>query len=181
MDIVAPPPQLTWQYGLHQVSLLDLRRRAQQLQHVVGRLVMTKQKDLLVHPVETALWKLKRRREVISFSSSHLQQSASASAALRPSQVITFLMLLDVFGCFVSQQLWVCLCSLTLHLQLLFYLNLMQRKCFLYHNIFTVSLVFIILLFILFCSLYFSNSPTGMNKVSSYLKGKAASRFCLVV
>lgn len=48
----------TWQHSFHQVSLLDLRGGAQQLQHVVRRLVMTEQQDLLMHPVKTTLWYL---------------------------------------------------------------------------------------------------------------------------
>lgn len=46
---------VTRQHHFHQVSFLDLRGRSQQLQDVLGRLVVTEQQDLVVHPVEHTL------------------------------------------------------------------------------------------------------------------------------
>lgn len=46
---------VTGQHDFHQVSFLDLRGRSQQLQDVLGRLVVTEQQDLVVHPVEHTL------------------------------------------------------------------------------------------------------------------------------
>ena len=49
------PTTVTRQHDFHQVSFLDLGGRTQQLQDVLGRLLMTEQQDLVVHPIEDTL------------------------------------------------------------------------------------------------------------------------------
>lgn len=54
---------VTRQDDLHQVPLLDLGGRAQQLEDVLRGLVVTEQQDLVVHPVEHTLGYLQKHRE----------------------------------------------------------------------------------------------------------------------